>query len=284
MTYLDSLGRELAGVGIGGRRRARILAEFADHLECDPKAELGDPGELARQFADQLGTVLARRAALVAFSGLAVAAVLLAVGIRTGQGRFFASASSAQPVLGDAGVWLTVLGAQVAFAAGVLAGLRALRLRPAGVVSREEAVMIVRRAAVGLGAGLVTMIGFGLSALALRNHVAGSWETLALSLSGAGIVTLLVATPAVLTATRLRPVAAGSAGDLYADLGPLVPPPLQGSAWRLAVALAVAIVVCLTLGGIVQSDPYDGALRGIADGFACLVGFGVLGRYLGLRR
>lgn len=283
MTYLDSLARELAGVGIRGRRRARILAEFSDHLECDPKAELGDPRELARQFADQLGTVLARRAAFVAFAGLALAAALFAAGVLTARRSFFASASSARPVLGDVGGWLTVLGAQVAFAAGVLAALRAFRHRQAGVVPREEAVMIVRRAAVGVGAGLLTMIGFGLSALALRGHVAGSWETLALILSGAGSLTLLAVAPVVLAAARLRPVAAGGAGDLYEDLGPLVPRRLQGSTWTLAIVLALAIAVALTVFGVIHDDGYDGALRGLTDGFACLAGFGVLGRYLGLR-
>lgn len=39
----------------------------------------------------------------------------------------------------------------------------------------------------------------------------------------------------------------------------------------------------VALAGIMRSDPYDGALRGRADGFVCLAGFAVLGRYLGLR-
>jgi hypothetical protein len=38
------------------------------------------------------------------------------------------------------------------------------------------------------------------------------------------------------------------------------------------------------LAGVVQSDPFDGLARGLADGAACLAGFAVLGRYLGLRR
>jgi hypothetical protein len=33
----------------------------------------------------------------------------------------------------------------------------------------------------------------------------------------------------------------------------------------------------------VQADPYDGILRGLADAIACLAGFAVLGRYLGLQ-
>jgi hypothetical protein len=283
MSYLKTLDHELRAAGIRGRRHARILTEFTDHLECDPQAQLGDPRTLAEQFADELGSTLARRAAFVAFAGLAVAAVVFGVGVLRGEGRFFASAASAQPVLGVAGVWLTVLGAQVAFVAGVLAALRALRRRRTGVVPRAEAVVIVRRAAVGVGAGLVTMLGFGLSALALRHRVAGSWETLALSLAGVGILALLATAPAVIAAARLRPVAEGSAGDVYEDFGSLVPRPLQGSPWTLALTLAAAIVLAIAAAGVIQADPYDGALRGLADGLACLVGFALLGRYLGLR-
>ncbi|MGE5617609.1 MAG: hypothetical protein ACM3UX_01595 [Candidatus Woesearchaeota archaeon] len=283
MSYLERLDRDLAAAGIRGRRHARILSEFADHLRCDPDAQLGDPGELARQFADELGTVLARRAAFVAFMGLAVAGLLFGIGFISARRQLFVSASAATPPLGTLGAWMTVLGAQVAFVAGGLAALRALRRRSQGVISRDEAGVLTRRAAVGVGAGLVTMAGFGLSALALRGHVVGWWTTLALSLASAGILTLLAATPAVLAAARLRPLAAGSAGDLYVDFGPFVPRALHGRPWRFALAVAGTIVVVIAAVGIVQSDPFDGALRAVADGLACLVGFGVLGRFLGLR-
>jgi hypothetical protein len=48
------------------------------------------------------------------------------------------------------------------------------------------------------------------------------------------------------------------------------------------VAAGVALVI--TLGGVAGSDGYDGALRGLLDALACLGGFALLGRYLGLRR
>jgi hypothetical protein len=60
MNYVDSLEVELAAAGIPARRRARIVAEFSDHLHENPEAELGAPRDLARQFADELGTRLAR--------------------------------------------------------------------------------------------------------------------------------------------------------------------------------------------------------------------------------
>jgi hypothetical protein len=72
--------------------------------------------------------------------------------------------------------------------------------------------------------------------------------------------------------------------DLFDDLGGLVPPALRGRPWRFALAVAGALAVAIALAGVVQSDPFDGLARGLADGAACLAGFAVLGRYLGLRR
>lgn len=79
MNYMDSLAVELAAAGIPARRRARIVAEFSDHLHENPEAELGEPRDLACQFADQLGTRLARGTAYQAFAALAVAAIVLVV-------------------------------------------------------------------------------------------------------------------------------------------------------------------------------------------------------------
>src|SRR3954468_1002587 len=76
---IEELSRELRRVGIRGRRRRRILTEFADHLACDPDAALGDPRQLAAQFADELAGDAARRTALGTFAALAV--VAFAVGL-----------------------------------------------------------------------------------------------------------------------------------------------------------------------------------------------------------
>ena len=50
-----------------------------------------------------------------------------------------------------------------------------------------------------------------------------------------------------------------------------------------ALTVAAALAVIVTVAGVLQSDPYDGAVRGILEGVACLTGFAVLGPYLGLR-
>jgi hypothetical protein len=185
VSYVDELPGQLAAVGIGGRRRVRILAEIADHLTCDPDATLGDPKALAREFADELGTFRARRAAFGAFAALAVAGAVFVVAFLTLPGGGLARATSGPtPLLRDLGAAITVLAAQLAFVTGVLAEFASLA----------------------------------------RETIPG----------GASVV-------------------AGT------------------------IAIATAMV------GVVQSDVYDGALRGLADGCACLAGFATLVRYLGLR-
>ena len=83
---------------------------------------------------------------------------------------------------------------------------------------------------------------------------------------------------------KQRSTAAGEqrrAGRLTTDLGSWLPSQLTPT--RCALLLAAAIVVVLGLQGVVADDPYDGIARGLLDGAACLSGFAVLGRYLGLR-
>ncbi len=79
MSFLADLESELTKAGIPARRRARIVAEFTDHLSQDPAADLGEPEALAQQFADELGTRLARVTAYRAFAVLAVAGIALLV-------------------------------------------------------------------------------------------------------------------------------------------------------------------------------------------------------------
>jgi hypothetical protein len=47
--------------------------------------------------------------------------------------------------------------------------------------------------------------------------------------------------------------------------------------------IAGAVVLCIALAGLAQSDPIDGLVRALGDGGLCLAGFAVLGRPLGLR-
>lgn len=295
--YVTQLSRALTDAGISGDRRARIVSEFEDHLASDPDADLGEPRQLAKQFADELGTDLARRAALRAFGVLALAGVLFAIAFVTG-GRVhsFAAKGATSAVgglasavgqdnpstLAQVAMVVCLLAVQVSVASGLAGLLRAIRLRGRSVVATQEAVTLVRRAAVALGSG-----GLGLLALPLvavsQPQLSSSWKALAYVVAGVGLASIGTAVPAVRAALRLKPSVPGRAGDLLDDLDAVVPLRLPGSPWQFAVLVAVGIAVVLAAAGVVQSDPYDGALRGIADGLACLVGFGSLGRYLGLR-
>jgi hypothetical protein len=285
--FLNDLEAEVARSGIRGARRRRIVSEFADHLSCDPDAALGDPGALAGQFADELGTSFARTAAFYAFVALSLAGILVlvrAVALLPLAAGGFGTADTLSLVI-------SALAAQVALIAGGLGLLRALQLRGRDVIPREEAAVLARRAGIGLAAGVVTIVAFPLSqvyrahagAVAIGSHPTNVWWPLA---SAAGVVMLLAAAPAVIRAARLRPQTAGPAGDLLTDLGSLQPAARRisgGSLNRLAFVIAAVLAIGMVLAGVVADDPYDGMLRGVLEGGAFLGGYVVLGRYLGIR-
>lgn len=285
MTYLKALEDELAAAGIPASRRRRIVAEFADHLHEDPGAKLGAPRELAQQFADELGTRLARAAAFrvfgaLAFAGLALAAMILAVGRMRG---LTLSGHNHTPTPGWVAVIMMVamLGAQVALAAGGAALLRAWRLRNAPVITAGDATILARRSAIAILGGLMALALLPACAVAFSHHVGSTWTTAAWVITAVGVLVLLTAVPTLLSGLRLRPDKAGAPGDLVDDLGGWVPAGLTPT--RIALGLALAIVVLMGVVGVFTDDPYDGVARGLADGMACLAGFAVLGRYLGLR-
>lgn len=293
-TYLSTLEDELAAAGIPARRRARILAEFADHLHDDAHAQLGDPHDLARQFADEIGTRLARTAAYRAFIALAFAGTVLLVMFLTdgrtngwvGYGSFNGNQTQRWyvPML-----LACALAAQVALAAGSLAFVRAWRLRRQPVISHADALILNRRAATGLIAGATTMMVMPLTFFGFRHPWGGfgnlgdpgaRWFMANLIVGSAVVVGLFAVLPSVLVAMRVRPSLAGEPGDLRRDIGI---DDARVTPWRAAFMLSGMILVALALLGAVQDDPYDGLARGLLDAIACLAGFAVLGRYLGLR-
>jgi hypothetical protein len=288
MNYVDLLEVELAAAGIPARRRARILAEFTDHLHENPDAELGATRDLARQFADELGTRLARGTAYRAFAALAVAAIVLAVMFFNG-GRMWGGwvGYGHYPVsyyLRKLWWWVPMMlvcfiCAQVALASGGLALLRAWRLRRVPVITAADAASLNRRAALGLVCGAITM-----TVLPLTHFVvvfSARWDTVAVTLGPALIVLLLALLPDVLRAARLRPTREGTASDLTADLGIDHPYATPG---RVVVVFSVVIVLVMVAIGVHSDDLHDGIRRGLFDGAACLVGFALLGQYLGLRQ
>lgn len=246
------LDRELQALGVPARRRRRIRLELEDHLSCDPGAELGDPVDLARRFADELGTAYARRA------GYSIFAALVPVGVLAGV---LALVSTGTVNVG------TILGGQLAFVGGTLALLRAWRLRNATVASAADATVLRRRVLLGIGGG----------ALTLASIAVATQRPLALAALSLGTVALAAAAVAWIAASQLRPLAEGEPRDLSFDLG------IAENPWRLALGIAGAVAFCIAVAGIAQSDPLDGLVRAAADGTLCLAGFAILGRPLGLR-
>ena len=276
-SFVDDLGHELTTAGIRGRRRARILAEFADHLHCDPKAALGSPVEIAREFADELATSRARRGAFAVFAALALAGALFATFLIEQFGPV-THQTGAVDIAGG----ILFVAAQVAFASGVLAALRAIQCRRAPSVPRAEAVVLVRRSAVALGAGLVTMAALAVAALVLSHEGHTGARTHALVIAAVGGAALLAVSPIVIAAARLLPSKPGNAGDIFEDIGRFTPAALSGRPWRVALLVAGGLALVTAAAGLVQSDPYDGILRGLAEASACLAGFALLGPFLGL--
>jgi hypothetical protein len=282
MSYIDDLGRELRLHGIRGTRRCRILAEVIDHLNEDPSAEarFGTAAEVANAFAAELGAQASRRAAVSAFAALGVAGAVYAASFGS---LSFASTSSEtlDPALGALAFAAMIVAPQVSFVAGALALLRTLRLRGERVIPTRELVVIRRRTGVALLFGLVTMGALSLYGYEFHSSLAGWWVTLTYaSTAGASILLALAALPS-LAAARVRPKIAGEAGDVLADLGH---ERFGDDPWRFARVVAVAVGLLVWLAAVVQGDPLDGLVQGVFEGLACLGGFAVLGRYLGLRR
>jgi hypothetical protein len=276
--YLTELGRELRAVGIRGSLRRRVLAESIDHLSSDPDAlqRFGSAHEVANAFAAELGARASRRAAVGAFAALAAAGAVYAVA--------FVGASVAGipdpdtfPVAALVAFAAIVFAPQIAFVAGTLAVVRTLRCR-AVVIPSSELRVINRRTGLALVGGLVTMGALALFAFELRGEIATWWVrfTIVGATAAAGLL-VLAAIPAI-RATRLRPQVAGQAGDIFDDLGL---PRTDPGRFALLVALTVGLMVAIA--GAVQGDPIDGASRAFAEALACLGGFAVFGRYLGLR-
>jgi hypothetical protein len=286
-SYLKDLDAELKRAGLPDAHRRRIHAEFADHLECDPAADLGAPGVLATQFADELGTSYARSAALWAFLALALAGILIVVRFSALLPLGTLDASTGDTV----GLLVAALAGQVALVAGGLGLVRALQLRRRPAISRQEAAVLARRAGVGLAAGAVTIVSFpftqSYSAHPGGFSIGARPDNLFWPLaSGLVLLALAAAAPAVVRASRLRPQADGWAGDLLADLGPLRPAVTRlsgGSINRLALVLGAGLVIVAALAGARVDDTYDGILRGVLESGAFLAAYAVLGRYLGIR-
>jgi hypothetical protein len=243
------LRQELARVGIRGTLADRIVAELDDHLACDPGAELGEPRVIAERFADELRLPRTRRAAYIAFAGLAFAAALLGALLGHAPNRH----GSAGTVVALAGL-LLVLAAQVAFVGGTLA-LWGARFGTA-------AAIVQRRVLVALGAGAMVLAAEAVDAVALRQWL-------------------------VLLALAPAPVLAWSGRELWAAraLTPAGEVSSRGFGGAGAAAVGLLAVGFVAVGSAFAEDSWaEGLTRGGVELAAFLVGLFALGRYLGIIR
>jgi hypothetical protein len=244
---IDRLRRELTAVGIRGRRRDRIVAEFADHLACDPAAELGDPRTLAAQFADELASDAARRTALLTFSALGITAIAV-VGAQASLPTIPDIAGGRSLLLAGLATLAMIIGAQIAFAAGCLAVLRGLRLG-----GPQEVTVVRRRIVVALGAGALTAAGSALYAVNFWAAVPAWWAALAVAGAGTAAVPLGTAAFTYARAGSLKVSRRVPARGLSADLGPLARPWPIGAGAALAMLVGTSVVEGSLIAGLIRA-------------------------------
>jgi hypothetical protein len=287
MSWLRELAHELGALEVPRSERRRILAEFHDHIASEPGCEvrLGDPHELATQFADELATDQARRSAFGAFLALASTAVVLfvwavALGAAGGYPGFTHGLSLGlfwPALLG------MVIGPQVALVAGTLAGWRAVRRRRARVLPAAEIGLIRRRVAVGLGGGLATVVGLELYAINFSSVLPGWWVALVAMLAGVAGAALLNASAGHRRYGGLVAGTAGPAGDVFDDIPLIRLRWLRGRPWLLGAAACVIVGLAMTgFEWRAEHSLMEGLERGVFEGLAAAIGFALLGRAIGV--
>lgn len=278
MSWLEQLDRELVTRGVPRRWRQRILLELDDHLRCDARAtdRMGDPGELAQLFANDLATTASRRSAIASFRvlalvGIAFSACMLAATTFVGPDI---TAAETLP-LGLAAALGMVIAPQVALAAGLLALLGWLRTRGRDHIPASEAALLIRRASAGLLAAAGTLVAVALYALEYRAALPAWWSATAIAVSAVLTIPVVVAIAWVRRASHIRSSVDGSAGDVFDDLR------IRSLRYPWLLCATVAIAAGLTVG--VAGGPDDWLRNAGLEIVAVTGGFALLGRPLGLR-
>jgi hypothetical protein len=286
--YARELSSELRSLGVPASRRRRLLAETEDHLRSDPEAlsRFGSAGDIARQCADEFGSSGARRVsitafAVLAFAGLLFGGLMLAV-FATVPRHTIVCCTTTSPVQ-TLTFAVLVIAPQVAFVSGVLAVVRAFRLRRTTPLPRSEVGVLRRRSAIAVLSGAAAMAALVAFTVQHGSVLPGLLVPASYAAGTASVLLLALTSVPLVVTSRVRVQTAGAAGDVFSDLGPVVPAPLRGHPWAFAAACALAVALVVFLPGIPADDAYDAALRGAAEAIACLLGFAVLGRFLSLR-
>jgi hypothetical protein len=163
----------------------------------------------------------------------------------------------------------------VAFAAGVLAVLRAFRLAGQRAAPAAELAVLARRTQAALIAGAGAALAFSVYAVDYRAHLDPAY------VAAVGLGGLALTVPLAFAATRNRRAAAvrsavpGGAGDMFDDLPLRVP----RRPWRLCLALAALTALVFLVAGGLDEGPRNALFEAVLI-VAC---FAALGRRLGLR-
>ena len=271
--YLADLARELKARGVRGRSAARVLAEARDHLVELEQAHcsidrFGPSEQIAREIAAELATTRTIRSTYAAFAALALtAATYLGFMALAGQPDLFSARHEAIGVAATIGL---VLFPQVAFVAGCLALLRALRRRAS---TQEELGVIRSRARIALGAGALTAVSMAVWIVEFRQS---AWLLVFPLLA---VLLLAVAAAVVGRAGEPQAPAGDPPGDVFDELGFRMDP------WPFAVLFALLVGALGFIGGwVAEGDPGSGLVRGAFEAAAVLACFAALGRRLALRR
>jgi hypothetical protein len=263
---MSDLRAELARVGIRGRLAQRIELELADHLACDPAAQLGEPRLIAERFAEELRLPATRRTTFHAFAALALTALALGVALRSTQMTGgWPAVSATRGLFVSLGGLTIVFGVQVALVAGVLALWRVLR----GTTTDGDLRLVQRRVGLALAGGGVVLAGQAVQAAALQPLQPRWW--------------LLVASSAlVVPALTLG----GAAHELrgVVSITTTVQPSRRAFPWPLVLALGVGAVAIVCVGSAFAEHSWnEGLTRGAFEAVAFAGSFAAFGRYVGIR-
>jgi hypothetical protein len=290
MSWLSAFEDELTARGVRRSARERLVAELADHLECERDlstrlelTQLGEAREIACQCADELAADDARRGALHAFGALALTAVALVVSQATlggigypGFDHGFTAALSLPAILA------LVVGAQVALVSGTLAAWRALRRRREPVLPGAEVALVNRRARVGLAGGLAVCASMALYAVDFATVLPVWWLALSGGLAILAGGALVAAWRRVSLGASTVALAGGPAGDIYDDLPPLRA--LRGHPWRLWMGATLLCGGAMTLfEWHAERSLAEGLQRGVAEAVLFSICFAALARAVGAR-
>lgn len=263
--FIEKLDGELAARRVRSGMRRRIALEYADHLECEPASEarLGDPAELAGEFAAELAADDARITARNTFLALALAALALVAGQLTivPAGGYPGVNGGAETALAMVAILTILIAPQIALVAGSLAALRAFRRRGSRRLPDAEVALIYRRSSVARAAGLATGAALLLYVVNFTQQMAGWWLALQ---GGMAIVAIGALTVVAMQARRSRRTIAavpGPSGGIVDDIPPMA---LIATHRRTAcVAVALLAGACgAVLGGVAERSLIEGLERG----------------------